>query len=202
MSTMSRWSIQKSSTSSRVTSRKAPPSWMVRDPTSTAPGCLRLSRMRPPGTYSRSTARCGSVFSDNMFTLMPLVSLRCTMPRFCAACLSFKALPSSGIHWGLVIFTFSCSRSLGMSVLGTIESSNGSSGSCMASSTADAISASDTEKFVPFLSMSGAQAMRATGLTPFSGCMCERCSHSSRAMACTSSRVMDVSAFSAARYRS
>mmetsp|Transcript_78743 Transcript_78743/g.132119 ORF Transcript_78743/g.132119 Transcript_78743/m.132119 type:complete len:419 (-) Transcript_78743:1562-2818(-) len=197
ISTISRWSMQNSSTDSRENRPNPPHSCMVRAPSVITPGRSAASRARPPGTERRMFPRCGSVFMVLRLTAIPFPSRRCMTP------LTPSYTPSVGGWGGTPAGAFGsnstncgsappAARSSAVNRLsGTSMSCIGTTSSAMASwmrpETASAVSLNGC----PLRSMAGPQAMIAEGRMPASGTGWDRCSDSSLQMPFTSSRVMD-----------
>mmetsp|Transcript_43335 Transcript_43335/g.135738 ORF Transcript_43335/g.135738 Transcript_43335/m.135738 type:complete len:316 (+) Transcript_43335:1146-2093(+) len=121
ISTMSRWSMQKSSTCSRAKSRTAPPSCIVRAPTSTLAMPCTSSALRPPGTCSRRCPRWDSCSQRRKFTLRPLPKTRISTPSHSSS--STPAGSTAALDCGGFAAARPARSSLVMSVSGTTTSS-------------------------------------------------------------------------------
>mmetsp|Transcript_71680 Transcript_71680/g.126194 ORF Transcript_71680/g.126194 Transcript_71680/m.126194 type:complete len:283 (-) Transcript_71680:1901-2749(-) len=202
ISTISRWSIQNSSTDSRLNSPKPPHSCMVRAPRVMAPGCSGDSAARPPATAKRMVPLWGSLGMDLRFTAMPFCRRRCMTPVLGSQIPRVApgtpqpggTLGTNSTNSGGYRSAAACSSSIVKRVSGTGMSTMGSMSVAMArrmtSRTASALSWNGR----PLRSRPGAQAMIAEGTTPDVGSGPDRCSHSSRQMPFTSSSVMEVRA--------
>mmetsp|Transcript_126702 Transcript_126702/g.289795 ORF Transcript_126702/g.289795 Transcript_126702/m.289795 type:complete len:324 (+) Transcript_126702:1191-2162(+) len=198
MCTISRWSMQKSSTCSRVKAPKAPPSCMVLAPMATLPAPNAASIARPPGTTSRMWPRWDSSVDRRRLTRTPLDSRRSTAPPAVSCRSAFTPSTARGTQAGRSAARRAAISTSSTNACGTATSCSASTGAVTPATIASTTSSSVRRKGCP-PTWAGTQATTAEGCGAPGAPKSVTCSQTSAATRLTSSSVRLCTASCVAR---